>query len=38
MKIVYNLFRIYRKLIDSRIAEKYTYAQDYSSPLYSTKS
>ena len=38
MKIVYNLFRIYRKLIDSGIAEKYTYAQDYSSPLYSTKS
>ena len=38
MKIVYNLFRIYRKLIDSGIAEKYTYAQDYSSLLYSTKS
>lgn len=38
MKIVYNLFRIYRKLIDSGIAEKYTYAQDYSSPLYLTKS
>lgn len=38
MKIVYNLFRIYKKLIDSEIAEKYTYAQDYSSLLYSTKS
>lgn len=38
MKIVYNLFRIYKKLIDSGIAEKYTYAQDYSLLLYSTKS